>query len=276
MRSTLLASLLLLAAGCGYQDYMNRFEDTLAKRDYEKELDESLHRSTIAGESGLVIRIPREANLETAPKEELFEPLVAVYESDEDLSHPLKVVVAVTKKEKETPALKLDEFIAVLFEPGFAMEWMGPGVIFPEAEGEEETTGDAPANDNPFAQFADEEEAKRVSIKLEVRNVQVGPKLKMDPAAPTKEMKWFSVLQEVPFTPIEAEDDAESEEPGFRLYQWQIFFLEAGDSRAMIAYRTLKNDYGVYYARKLDQSVSSAKLQGGGGSRSRRGGGRRI
>lgn len=298
-RLTLIIVLAACGAGCGYREYMDRFENTLAEMDYKEKMDQTLGAYWGGATSGLSFRLPKRLELRArAGDEEMEAGLEGVF-----AEKPEEEIDKAEKKEEEPkkpeaplpilgPALEKPPEVDPASVPETAPRVKGVTAVFetPETDAHpvkivvfvtrktkdvelptlEEFT--ARIFDPVYLQEWMGEGAERPDvIKLEPRNVPAGPKLK-DQGAPTMGVLWIGVNQTVKVVAETTNADgtaAKVEKPV--QYVWKVIFLEHAKARGAMAFRIRKDDYYYMLYRGadgstvnldnvLDLSVSTAKL----------------
>lgn len=220
----------LFVCGCGYQEYMDRFEDTLAENDYVDKVEKTLGPAVVDSSRGYSIRLPETVNISapvTASSTEAEELTVleagedqtttvhyAVYDTPEGVDVPMRVVIFVSRPTQQHKGfLTIDGLANYALDPSFRGEWIGDGILTTE------------------------------QFKVEARDVPAGPKLKSKPQKRVT-IRW---------TTLAMVQDGQDEE-----LMWFIGFLEKENASAMIAYRVSKSGYTKAYGKPAeDGSVAT-------------------
>lgn len=241
-------TLISVALGCGYDDYMKTFRITMAKRDYSQRFEQALGSVVDSQRHGISLRLPTQ--VATAPtfdseksddeSEDVSErPQVTrlTFETDSSATGttgagglpaiPMRVVVITSTVSKSHPEkMSVDALANVIFES--RSEWMGEGAL------------------------SDHE------IKLEPREIPAGPLL---PGASQEKfpVQWTTLTQ--------VWEDRE--------YLWSIAFVEGDAGTAMAGYRVSKDDHAKPYTKPgddgsvatvsdaIDMSISTVSIVGG-------------
>lgn len=245
--------------GCGYQEYMDRFEDTLAENDYQEKVENALGPRVVDSKRGFSLRLPKtvevnpvlqsstepeELTVVTTDEENQVTTVIhhAVFDTPEGTDIPIRVIVFVSQPQKDHKgALKWDALAQHVLEPRLRAEWVGDGI------------------------FTSEE------LKPEVRNVPAGPKLKTQQQK-TIPIRWGSLIQQ----------DEEGNEQ-----IWLMGFFELPSAAMVIGYRVSKADYTKPYGSPtsdgsistvsdaIDMSLTTAEIESSIAAPVPEGGGRR-
>ena len=238
-RSPLSAVLLLgLTIGCGYSDYMRKYQESLAKIDFAEKRDKLLGPYVGTADQGIRVRLPVQVSTEPISGREIEElpkdPAALIFPPKPGASRPIRVAIFVTRSTRESEAMSLENLAFYVFDSRQTAIWMGPG-----------------------AEFGDE------GLTLQQSNVPAGPSLPGRPRQ-TIAVKKVSIRQHAMGQGSSGGGDGAS---GPQEYVWLAFFLEEPNARAMIAYRVRQGDYAGEVTEAIDHSLATAQLAAGAGSR---------
>ena len=134
-RSPLSAVLLLgLTMGCGYSDYMRKYQESLAKIDFAEKRDKLLGPYVGTADQGIRVRLPVQVSTEPLSGREIGElpkdPATLIFPSKPGASRPIRVAIFVTRSTRESEAMSLENLAFYVFDSRQTEIWMGPGAEF--------------------------------------------------------------------------------------------------------------------------------------------------
>jgi hypothetical protein len=230
-----LSLVLVLAAGCGYETYKNRLEDSIAEEDYNEKVNRLLGPTVGDPARGIEIRLPKQAAASPLADADAPKGTTLVFPADAEAKIPLQVIVFITRKTKETDLLPMGEFAQHVLQS--AADWMGAGV-----------------------------EPLPAELKLESENIPTGPAyLHRDRLKPFP-VQRVVVKQVVAGQPAQPTGAAtkQAEAPGVE-HVWRLYFTEQPEGevkvRAMVGYRIPAAEDRGDVDDSIRLSITTARLQ---------------
>lgn len=251
LRKTFLGVMLISAtAGCGYQEYMDKFEDTLSEIDYDEKQDELLQSRAAPSGKGYSIRLPKDVAATPIPEEQLPEGFTAIYRTDGESSRPIRLVIAINQEGTDTYALEMAAFEAFVFDPDRLGQWMGPGAQL-DADALEMKDRSVPAG--PLLKRRSQKKflVKEARINQEISDAAL-PAILARPGA--SEAKPTGARRRNAKKRGEQDDNARDKP---REYVWQIFFIDQRPF-GMFAFQVLRSDFSGIAADAIEMSITTA------------------